>query len=133
MLVFISLLLSLNAYMLELCIKDVLNECLPLFLCLWYWFEQISITEIEILCAKYLVSYALIDIKFYNFYMCQYAFFVILEKTFVFDSCLRALYLEKLHWVRSNFWSSQGNTIQFYGDSEYLCGKLFTQSSTLHK
>ena len=35
--VFISLLFSLNAYMLELGSKDVLNECLPLFLCLWCW------------------------------------------------------------------------------------------------
>ena len=81
MLVFISLLLSLNAYMLELGCKDVLNECLPLFLCLWCCFEQICIVKIEILCVKFLVFHTSIDVKFYDFYTCQYAFsFVILEK-----------------------------------------------------
>ena len=80
MLVLISLLLSLKAYMLELDGKDVLNECLPLFLCLAD-FEQICIAEIEILCVKSLVFYASINVKFYDFYTCQYAFFVILEKT----------------------------------------------------
>ena len=43
-------------------------------------FEQICIAEIEILCVKSLVFYASIDVKFYDFYTCQYAFFVILEK-----------------------------------------------------
>ena len=45
-----------------------------------YDFEQICIAEIEILCVKSLVFYASIDIKFYDCYTCQYAFFVILEK-----------------------------------------------------
>ena len=67
MLVLISLLLSLNAYMLELDGKDVLNECLPL-------------AEIQILCVKSLVFYASIDVKFYDFYTCRYAFFVILQE-----------------------------------------------------
>ena len=43
-------------------------------------FEEICIVEIEILCVKSLVFYASIDVKFYDFYTCQYAFFVILEK-----------------------------------------------------
>ena len=43
-------------------------------------FEQICIAEIEILCVKSLVFHASIDVKFYDFYTCQYAFFAILEK-----------------------------------------------------
>ena len=43
-------------------------------------FEQICIAEIEILCVKSLVFHASIDVKFYDFYTCQYTFFVILEK-----------------------------------------------------
>ena len=62
MLVFISLLLSLNAHMLELDNKDVLNECLPLFLRFWCYFEQTCIAEIEILCVKSFVF--LSQIKF---------------------------------------------------------------------
>ena len=79
-LVFISFLLSLNTYMLELGGKDVLNECLPLFLRLWCW----------------------------------------LWENFVFDSRLRALYKKMLPWFKSNLWSSQDNTIEFYSYSEYL-------------
>ena len=43
-------------------------------------FEQIYIAEIAILCVKSLVFHASIDVKFHDFYTCQYAFFVILEK-----------------------------------------------------
>ena len=79
MLVLISLLLSLKAYMLELDGKDVLSVCLC---CCVFGadFEQICIAEIKIFCVKSLVFYASIDVKFYDFYTCQYAFFVILEK-----------------------------------------------------
>ena len=38
-------------------------------------FEQICIAKIEILCVKSLVFHASIDIKFYDFYTCQHAFF----------------------------------------------------------
>ena len=43
-------------------------------------FEQMCIAELEILCVKSLLFHALIDVKFYDFYTCQYPFFVILEK-----------------------------------------------------
>ena len=42
-------------------------------------FEQICIAKIEILCVKSFVFHASIDVKFITF-MCQYPFFVILEK-----------------------------------------------------
>ena len=42
------------------------------------------------------------------------------RENFVFDSCLRALYKKKLLWVKSNLWSSQDKTIEFYSYSEYL-------------
>ena len=74
-------------------------------------FEQICIAEIEILCVKSLVFHASIDVKFYDFYTGQYAFFCHSRENFVFDSRLRALYKKKLLWVKSNLWSSQDNTI----------------------
>ena len=74
-LVLISLMLSLKAYMLELDGKDVLNECLPLFLSL-----MLTLSKYVLLKQRFFVFYASIDVKFYDFYTCQYAFFVILEK-----------------------------------------------------
>ena len=59
-------------------------------------FEQIYIVEIEILCVKSLVFHASIDVKFYDFYTCQYAFFCHSREIFVFDSRLRAQYKKKL-------------------------------------
>ena len=59
-------------------------------------FEQICVAEIEILCVKSLVFHASIDVKFYDFYTCQYAFFCHSRENFVFDSRLRALYKKKL-------------------------------------
>ena len=108
--VFISLLLSLNAYMLKIGGKDVLNECLPLFLCLWCWLWANMYCQICI-CVKSLVFHASIDVKVYDFYTCQYAFFSHSRENFIFDSRLRALYKKKLLWVKSNLWSSQDNTI----------------------
>ena len=54
-------------------------------------FEKIYIAEIDILSVKSLAFYASIDVKFYDFYTCQYAFFRHSRGTFVFDSLLRAL------------------------------------------
>ena len=59
-------------------------------------FERICIAETEILCVKSLVFHALIDVKFYDFYTCQYAFCCHFRENFVFDSRLRALYKKKL-------------------------------------
>ena len=92
MLVFISLLLSLNAYMLELCGKDAC-PCSCVF---GAEFEQACIAEIEILCVRSLVFHASTDVKFYDFYTCQYAFFCHSRENFVFDSRLRALYKKRL-------------------------------------
>ena len=80
LLVFISFLLSFNAYMLKLGGKDVLNERFPLSCVFGTDFEQICIAEIEILCVKSLVFHASINVKLYDFYLCQYVFFAILEK-----------------------------------------------------
>ena len=82
--------------------------------------EQICIAEIEILCAKSLVIHISTDVTFYDFYTCQYAFCCHSREKLVFDSRLRALYKKKLLWVKSNLWSSQDNTIEFYSYSEYL-------------
>ena len=84
-------------------------------------FEQTCIAEIEILCVKYLVFYASIDVKFYNFYTCQYAFFCHSRDNFAFDSRLWALCKKKPLWVKSNLWSRQDDTVEFYSYSEYLC------------
>ena len=77
-------------------------------------FEQICVAEIEILCVKSLVFHASIDVKVYDFYTCQYAFFSHSRENFVFDSRLRVLYKKKLLWVKSNLWSGQDSTIEFY-------------------
>ena len=59
-------------------------------------FEQICIAEIKILYVKSLVFHASIDVKVYNFYTCQHAFFSHSRENFVFDSRLRVLYKKKL-------------------------------------
>ena len=59
-------------------------------------FEQICVAEIEILCVKSLVFHASIDVKVYDFYTCQCAFFSHSRENFVFDSRLRVLYKKKL-------------------------------------
>ena len=81
-------------------------------------FEQICIAKLKIFCVKSLVFHASINVKFYDFYTCQYALSVCLSmpfchsrENFVFDSRLRALYKKKLLWVKSNLWSNQDNTI----------------------
>ena len=134
MLVFISLLLSLNSYILEFGGKDVLNEWVPLFLYLWCWlwtnvycWSRDSLCEIScISCINWCEILRLLYVS-----VCLFCHS---RENFIFDSRLRALYKKKLHWVKSNLWSNQDNTTEFYRYSEYLsCGKPFIQSSTLHK
>ena len=96
-------------------------------------FEQICIAEIEILCVKSLVFHASIDVKFYDFYTGQYAFFCHSSQNFVFDSHLRALYKKKHLRVNSSLWSSQDYTVKFYSYSEYLfMWKTFLSSPVLY-
>ena len=73
-----------------------------------YYFEPICIVEIEIICVSSLVLHASIDVKFYDFYTCRYA-----KKT-----CGQAKKRQLNFIVVENI---------------YSCGKIFIQSSTLHK
>ena len=82
-------------------------------------FEQTCISQI--LCVKSLVFHSSVDIKLYDFYTCQYAFFCHSRENFAFDSRLRVLYKKWLLWAKSNLWSRQDDTVEFYSYSEYLC------------
>ena len=73
-----------------------------------YYFEPICIVEIEIICVSSLVLHASIDVKFYDFYTCRYA-----KKT-----CGQAKKRQLNFIVIENI---------------YSFGKIFIQSSTLHK
>ena len=73
-----------------------------------YYFEPICIVEIEIICVSSVVLHASINVKFYDFYTCRYA-----KKT-----CGQAKKRQLNFIVIENI---------------YSCGKIFIQSSTLHK
>ena len=92
-------------------------------------FEQICIAEIEILCVKSLVFHASIDVKFYNFYMCQYAFFCHSREHFVFECYIRKS--SESSQICGQAKTTQLNFVVILNIDS--CGNFFIQSSTLHK
>ena len=85
-------------------------------------FQQICIVEIEILSfvSNLLCLMLQLMLNFTTFIRVSTPYFCHSRENFVFDSRLRALYNKKLLWVKSNLWSSQDKTIEFYSYSEYL-------------
>lgn len=89
----------------------------------------------QILFVKSLMLHVSIDSQFDDFATCSKCLPVCHSREkFVFDSCLRALYGEKILRVKSNLWSSQEKIIQIDSHSECLfVWKNFVNVSTVHK
>ena len=84
-------------------------------------------------CVKALVFHASVNFQFYNFDACSVNLLVCHSReSFVFDNCLRALYKEKILWVKSNLWSSQEKTIEIQSHSECLFMLNFLSSPVLY-